>query len=306
MLCQAGEVTIEPPRPGEPPRFTGPRDPGDAWVVTDTGERFWGRFGAAGLMAFDTERGVLLQHRVGWSHHGGTWALPGGALHQGEPPIEGALREAHEEAGVPVDAVRPRFTHVLDLGVWAYTTVVADVVERFAAAVTDPESFAVEWAPVDEVDDRPLHPGFAAAWGTLRALLPVRPVIVVDAANVVGSVPDGWWRDRAGAAERLLARVAALAASGVPADALGLGGTHWFPDLVVVVEGQARDVMDVDGVRTVRAPGEGDDTIAAEAAALADEGRAVTVVTSDRGLRARAEEAGATVRGASWLTDLLG
>jgi 8-oxo-dGTP pyrophosphatase MutT (NUDIX family) len=299
-------VTIEPARRGESPRFSGPRDPGDAWVVTASGERYWGRFGAAGLMAFDVERGVLLQHRVGWSHFGGTWALPGGALHQDERAIDGALREASEEAGVPTTSVRPRFTHVLDLGVWSYTTVVADVIEHFAGAVTDPESFAVEWARIADVDQRPLHPGFAAAWTSLRELLHVRPVILVDGANVVGSVPDGWWKDRAGAAERLLTRVAALAASGVAASDLDLGATHWFPDFVVVVEGQARDVADVAGVRTVRAAGEGDDTIAAEAVALVEEGHAVTVVTSDRELRARAEEAGATVRGAAWLTALLG
>ncbi|WP_309067341.1 NUDIX hydrolase [Microbacterium sp.] len=298
-------MTTEPARAGEPPRFSGPRDPGDAWVVTESGERYWGRFGAAGLMAFDDERGVLLQHRVGWSHFGGTWALPGGALHQGESPITGALREAAEEAGVPIASVRPRFTNVLDLKVWSYTTVIADVIEHFAGAVTDPESFAVEWARIDDVDRRPLHPGFAVAWEHLRDLLHVRPVIVVDAANVVGSVPDGWWKDRAGAAERLLTRVAALAALGVPALELGLGATHWFPDFVVVVEGQARDVMDVDGVRTVRAAGEGDDTIASETMALVEDGHTVTVVTSDRELRARAEEAGATVRGAGWLTGLL-
>jgi selenocysteine lyase/cysteine desulfurase len=34
--------------------------------------------------------------------------------------------------------------------------------------------------------------------------------LLVDAANVVGSRPDGWWRDRAGATARLLARLAAL------------------------------------------------------------------------------------------------
>ncbi|MCD1269858.1 NUDIX domain-containing protein [Microbacterium sp. MEC084] len=304
-MCHPGGVTIEPARPGEPPRFTGPRDPGDAWVVTESGDRYWGRFGAAGLMAFDGERGVLLQHRVGWSHHGGTWALPGGALHQDEAPIDGALREAHEEAGVPLDSVRPRFTNVLDLRVWSYTTVVADVTDRFAAEVTDPESFAVEWAPVDQVDRRPLHPGFEVAWAHLRDLLHVHPVVVVDAANVIGSVPDGWWRDRPGAATRLLTRVAALAEAGVPALELDLGATHWFPEFVVVVEGASHDVADIDGVRVVRAGGEGDDAIAAEAAALVEDGRTVTVVTSDRELRGRAEEAGARVRGAGWLTTLL-
>jgi 8-oxo-dGTP diphosphatase len=37
---------------------------------------------------------------------------------------------------------------------------------------------------------------------------------VVDVANVMGSRPDGWWRDRAGAAVRLYTELAALAASG--------------------------------------------------------------------------------------------
>ncbi|MBO3664565.1 NUDIX domain-containing protein [Microbacterium sp. NEAU-LLB] len=305
VLCQAGRVTIEPARAGEPPRFIGPRDPGDAWVVSETGERYWGRFGAAGLLAFDAERGVLLQHRVGWSHFGGTWALPGGALHEGERALDGALREASEEAGVPLTAVRPRFTSVLDLEIWQYTTVIADVVTHFAGAVTDPESVAVEWTAEHAVDDRPLHPGFGAAWPRLQELLHVRPVIVVDAANVVGSVPDGWWKDRAGATSRLLERVSRLSGDGVPAAALGLGATHWFPE-IVVVEGAAGVVPEVDGVRIVRASGSGDDALAGEVAELVEDGFVVTAVTSDRGLRARAEDAGATVRGSGWLLELLG
>ncbi len=44
--------------------------------------------------------------------------------------------------------------------------------------------------------------------------------IVVDVANVMGSRPDGWWRDRAGAAARLHAEIVRLAASGraIPPD----------------------------------------------------------------------------------------
>lgn len=162
-------MTIVPPSPGEPRRPDGPRDPGDAWVVADSGERYWGRFGAAGLLAVDAERGILLQHRVSWSHFGGTWGLPGGALHEGESAIDGALREATEEAGIPEGAVEPRFTSVLDLKIWSYTTVVADVVEPFAPVISDPESVALEWVPIDDVDQRPLHPGFADAWPELRA-----------------------------------------------------------------------------------------------------------------------------------------
>ncbi len=137
-------------------------------MVSDTGERYWGRVGAAGLLAVDAERGSLVQHRVGWSHFGGTWGLPGGALREGEDAIEGAIREAQEEAGVPDAAVRPRFTSVYDIGIWSYTTVVADVVIAFEPIISDPESVALEWVSFDAVEDRPLHPGFAASWPALR------------------------------------------------------------------------------------------------------------------------------------------
>lgn len=160
-------MTIVPPAPDEPRLPAGPRDPGDAWVVAEDGTRYWGRFGAAGLLAVDPARGVLLQLRVGWSHFGGTWGLPGGALHEGESAEDGAIREAQEEAGVPDAAVRPRFSHVLDLGIWSYTTVVADVLVPFEPVISDPESVALEWVALDAVTDRPLHPGFAAAWPTL-------------------------------------------------------------------------------------------------------------------------------------------
>lgn len=296
-------MTIVPPAPGEPRRPEGPRDPGDAWVIADSGERYWGRFGAAGLLVVDAERGVLLQHRVAWSHFGGTWGLPGGALHEGESAIVGALREAQEEAGVPDGAVRPRLTSVLDLDIWSYTTVVADVQVPFDPVISDPESVALEWVPIDEVDARPLHPGFGSAWPSLRALLAVRPSLVVDAANVVGSVPDGWWKDRAGAAGHLRAELGGIS---VPAEAFGAGGTRWFPQVALVVEGQARALEDVaDGIEVVRAAGSGDDAIVEETSRRVAGGETVLVITSDRGLRARVEELGARVQSAGWLRGLL-
>ena len=299
-------VTILPPEPGEPRRPHGPRDPGDAWVEAPDGQRYWGRFGAAGLLALDADRGVLLQHRVGWSHFGGTWALPGGARHQGEDAAAGAIREAQEEAGVPDGAVRARLESVLDVGVWTYTTLVADVVEPFTPVISDPESLELAWVPIDDVAKLPLHPGFAASWPLLRGLLPRHPVVVVDVANVVGSVPDGWWRDRAGAASRLLDRVSRRASRGVAADALWLEGDVWFPRWTAVVEGQARAVStEVAGVEVVAAPGEGDDAIVSVAAEFRDRGHDVIVVTSDRGLSERIVEVGGRVRGARWLRDLL-
>ncbi|WP_256104370.1 NTP pyrophosphohydrolase [Streptomyces sp. ODS05-4] len=115
-----------------------------------------------------------------------------------------------------------------------------------------------------------------------------RAVLIVDGANVVGSVPDGWWRDRHGAAERLRDRLVPLAGSG----AAGLPGPL---EVVLVVEGRARDVAAVPGVRVEAAPGSGDDLIVELAARAA--GRRCVVVTADRELRRRVEAHGAQCAG---------
>ncbi|GAA1948425.1 NUDIX domain-containing protein [Microbacterium deminutum] len=275
--------------------------------MAPTGERYWGRFGAAGLLAVDAERGVLLQHRVSWSHFGDTWALPGGARHEGESATEGALREAAEEAGVPGAAVRPRLMSVLDLGYWSYATLVADVVRPFDPTISDPESHELAWVPVEAVDERALHPSFAISWRRLRRMLGIRPAVVVDVANVMGAVPDGWWRDRAAAADRLIARIETLAAAGVRGTALDLAEDTWFAEWTAVVEGQARGAgAGAAAVEVVGAAASGDDTIVVETSRLIAAGRTVTVVTSDRALARRVTDRGAAVRGARWLLDLLG
>lgn len=111
------------------------------------------------------------------------------------------------------------------------------------------------------------------------------PLVIVDAANVVGSVPDGWWRDRRGAAERLRDR---LAVDGLPG--------HAGPvEIVLVVEGAARGVEAVPGVRVEAAAGSGDDRIVELVAAARP--RPCLVVTADRELRRRVTELGAEVTG---------
>ncbi|WHM35946.1 NTP pyrophosphohydrolase [Streptomyces sp. BPTC-684] len=110
-------------------------------------------------------------------------------------------------------------------------------------------------------------------------------LVIVDAANVVGSVPDGWWRDRRGAAERLRDRLVGYAGTGLP----GFPGPV---DLVLVVEGAARGVEPVAGVRVDSAPGSGDDRIVELAAGRAPD-RPCLVVTADRELRRRVEAHGA-------------
>lgn len=120
--------------------------------------------------------------------------------------------------------------------------------------------------------------------------------LLVDAANVVGSRPDGWWRDRAGATARLLDRLAVL----VGQDMTGPDGAVLRCAVVtVVVEGQAREVAGPAGVRLVRAPGSGDDAIVEEAGRLIREG-SLLVVTADRGLRDRLPP-GSSVAGPRWL-----
>ncbi len=293
--------------PGPPP---GPRDPADGWVDLPDGRRFWGRAGAAGLLVLAPGGEVLLQHRVGWSHFGDTWGLPGGARHQGESAVDGALREAHEETRIDLAALRPRFAVRLDLDVWSYTTVAVAAPSALEVAVNDRESNGLRWVPADRVEELPLHPGFAASWAQLQREAAVAdPLLVVDAANVVGSRPDGWWRDRAGAADRLLQRLAALASAGLaveePAEAGALPVVRRWPEVCAVLEGAARTASDAAGVEVLRARADGDSAVVERVRAAAAEGRRTTVVTADRGLGERVEALGAALMGPGALLAVL-
>ena len=121
-------------------------------------------------------------------------------------------------------------------------------------------------------------------------------VLIIDGANVVGSRPDGWWRDRAGAARRLQEQ---LSTAELPHD-----------EVLLVLEGTARqgNPAGQDGrLRTVHAQRSGDDAIVEAVVAQGDagDGRDVTVVTADRVLRQRVEAAGAASVSPSWLLDQL-
>ncbi|MFE0729530.1 NTP pyrophosphohydrolase [Streptomyces antibioticus] len=110
-------------------------------------------------------------------------------------------------------------------------------------------------------------------------------LVIVDGANVVGSVPDGWWRDRPAAARRLRDHLAANGLPGHPGPA----------EIVLVVEGASRDVEPVPGVHVDPAPADGDDHIVALVAAAPTRTR--LVITADRELRRRVTELGARVAG---------
>jgi 8-oxo-dGTP diphosphatase len=162
------------------------RGDGDGWVLSDTGAAYWGKHGAAGLLLRapgpNGSPAVLLQHRAPWSHQGGTWALPGGARDSHETPEQAAVREAHEEAGLPADVLTVRTSVVTATaagGHWTYTTVIADAAEQLDT-VPNRESSELRWVAVDEVAALPLHPGFAASWQRLREVAATIPLLQAE------------------------------------------------------------------------------------------------------------------------------
>jgi len=285
---------------------------GNGWTQCGLGHRHWGLFGAAGLLACapdGTGRDlVLLQRRNWWGNHGGMWGPPGGARDSHESAVAAALREAAEECDVPAGAVSIRGILRDDHGGWSYQTVIGAAPAPFEARPASSETSEVAWVAAADAGRLALHPGFAEQWLTLRAAL--QPVtIIVDVANVMGSRPDGWWRDRAGAAARLAGELAALAGRGMPALPESMRAPvleRWFPGYVLVLEGAARQAARddrgaaaaSDRVRLVAAPGAGDDAIAHQAKQIAGHR---LVVTADRELRERCVAAGASVAGPGWL-----
>jgi hypothetical protein len=119
-------------------------------------------------------------------------------------------------------------------------------------------------------------------------------VLLIDAANVVGSRPTGWWRDRAKAADQFVQRVRAATAA-----------SRLSPPVVVVLEGVARRGAEegvTEGVEVVHARGHGDDALVAAAEAASEP---VVLVSADRELGDRCRAVGSEVVGPSWLLDRL-
>src|SRR5260221_3093703 len=136
---------------------------GNGWTTCGVGHGHWGRFGAAGLLAYAPGRPdgtgradlagradrpgpadlagpadgggqtcVLLQRRSWWGNHGGTWGPPGGARDSHESAVTAALREAEEECAMPAGAVSARGILLDDHGGWSYQTVVAAAPRPFS------------------------------------------------------------------------------------------------------------------------------------------------------------------------------
>jgi 8-oxo-dGTP diphosphatase len=150
------------------------RRPGDGFLRCSDGHVRWGHFGAAGVVfvvRFPDGPRVMLQKRSQFAHEGGTWSCSGGALDEGESALEGALREAAEEVGhIPGGHTVLGHTVFAPATDWSYTTFVIEVAGEFGASQNF-ETDAVAWDTLDEVEARPLHAGFAAAWPDLRKII---------------------------------------------------------------------------------------------------------------------------------------
>lgn len=148
------------------------QQPGDGWVNCACGRKHWGTNGAAGVLLARRDKNtgnvtdIAMQHRARWSAEGGTWGIPGGAVANGENPIEGALRESYEEANITPSDIEVVGTYREDHGSWSYTTVFAFEKpghEVFLHA-NDDESLEVQWVPIDEVSNRTLLTAMRADW----------------------------------------------------------------------------------------------------------------------------------------------
>lgn len=247
-------------------------------------------------------------------------ATPRGTDTAGAPSSTGAsgTRSGSGSAPSPGDPAsanrsRPQIPPLVQVSedqvVWTYTTVVADAPHPLAT-VPNNESLELRWVPETQVAGLPLMPAFAAAWESGLRSEPVE--LVVDVANVLGSRPDGWWKDRAGATARLLDELgvwmprtleipAAGGAGPDPASAEATASTMaaasaespaparfgWVARAHAVIEGAARAAEHSGPFVVHRAAGEGDDSIVDLATELDGGPRRVVVVTADRGLRAR-------------------
>lgn len=141
------------------------------------GDKHWGPVGAAGLAVFSDGGfgALLLQKRGAYTHQGGTWSVPGGALEPGEDVHEAAIREAGEELSVDLAGYEV-LGEVVDtcpsVGcAWTYTTIVVAVPGRPSAAPGNWESEQLRWTERGELDLAVAGSGGPALHAGLRRAL---------------------------------------------------------------------------------------------------------------------------------------
>ena len=151
------------------------RRTGDGFMQCSDGHVRWGVFGAAGVVfvvRFPDGPRVMLQKRSAMAHEGGTWSCAGGALDEGEIAarrraprgVGGGRRDPGADAACSVRPCSRRPP------TGRYTTFVVEVPGEFGASINF-ETDAIAWYSPDEVEQHPLHAGFAAAWPALREII---------------------------------------------------------------------------------------------------------------------------------------
>lgn len=147
-------------------RFYTRRAGGSGWVYGDDGERYWGAYGAAGLLLrarAGEEILYLLLHRSYSTHHGGSWGIPGGAIARDEEPIEAAIRELWEETGLllPEEAELVQAVRHHPVFDWSYTTFTFQIEEPLELDAMLSEHSDALWLTKEEASLLNLHPLFA-------------------------------------------------------------------------------------------------------------------------------------------------
>ena len=111
----------------------------------------------AGVVVFDGDQVLLIEHGEGAGHVTGAWGIPAGAIDSGETPRAAAVRELAEETGLRVDAaVLVELPTVYEARIrrktgWGRFSVRVFATDRYEGEVTPSEEGAPTWISVDEI-----------------------------------------------------------------------------------------------------------------------------------------------------------
>ncbi len=132
-------------------------------LTTDKSGKFWGDAGAGGVFYSISSKRFLLSYRSAHVNEPHTWGVWGGALDNGETPLQAIEREIKEETGYK-GKYKLIPSYVYTKGDFKYHNYIIEVASEFKPKLCwETENFG--WFPIDDFPT-PLHFG-------LKALLPM-------------------------------------------------------------------------------------------------------------------------------------